>query len=81
MVKVLLQLAKLVTGHQMLRKPGIRLLHGIEAFEFDARIRRAKLPVDRADLLIPMGLPAPNPVSRSPGWWHMVGQLTSSYQM
>ena len=33
------------------------MLHGIEPFEFDARIRRAKLPVDRADLLVAMVLP------------------------
>jgi hypothetical protein len=33
------------------------LLHGIEPFEFDARISRAELPVDRADSLVAMLLP------------------------
>ncbi len=34
------------------------LLHGIEPFEFDARIRGAELPIDRADSLTAMVLPA-----------------------
>jgi len=33
------------------------LLHRIEAFQFDARIRCAELPVDRADLLVALILP------------------------
>ncbi len=44
----------------------IRLLYGIEPFEFDARISRAKLPVDRADSLVTMILPALYAVSRAP---------------
>jgi hypothetical protein len=33
------------------------LLHGIEPFELDARIRRAELPVDGAHALVTMILP------------------------
>ncbi len=32
-------------------------MHGIESFEFDARISRAELPVDGADPLVAMVLP------------------------
>ncbi len=42
----------------MPRRLSVRLLHGIESLEFDARIRGAELPVDRADSLVPMLLPA-----------------------
>ena len=36
------------------------MLYGIKAFEFDARVRRAELPVHRANLLVAMILPALN---------------------
>jgi hypothetical protein len=36
------------------------LLHGIESLQFETRIRRAELPVDRTDSLIAMILPALN---------------------
>jgi YD repeat-containing protein len=42
------------------RRLRVGLLHGIEAFEFDARIRRAELPVHRADSLVTMILPTLN---------------------
>ena len=41
----------------MSRRLNVRLLHGIEPFEFDARIRRAKLPVHCADSLVTLILP------------------------
>src|SRR6266702_4748725 len=52
----LLQLPQLVT--QLAPGLSVWLLHWIEAFKFDARIRRTKLPIDRADLLVAMVLPA-----------------------
>jgi hypothetical protein len=39
---------------------GFRLLHGVKSLEFDARISRAELPVDGADLLVALILPALN---------------------
>src|SRR5260370_22245515 len=42
----------------MSRRLRVRLLHGIEAFEFDARISSTELPVRGADSLIAMILPA-----------------------
>src|SRR6266536_5099952 len=47
-------------SHDMPRRLSVRWLHRIEAFEFDTRIRRAELPVDGADLLVAMLLPALN---------------------
>ena len=44
----------------MFRRLSVRLLHGIEPLEFDARVSRAKLPVHCADTLVPMILPALN---------------------
>ncbi len=41
----------------MSRRLRVGLLHRIEAFEFDARIRRAKLPVHCADSLVTLILP------------------------
>lgn len=41
----------------MPRRLRVRLLHRIESLEFNARILRAKLPVDRADLLVTLILP------------------------
>src|SRR5258708_13049370 len=41
----------------MPRRLRVRLLHGIESLEFDTRIRRAELPVDRAHLLVAVVLP------------------------
>src|SRR6266700_3313899 len=52
----LLQLPQLLT--QLAPGLSVWLLHWIEAFKFDARIRRTKLPIDRADLLVAMVLPA-----------------------
>src|SRR6266849_964655 len=56
--KSLLQLPQTVTGNSMTGRLSVRLLYGIEPFEFDARIRRAKLPVHCADSLVAMILPA-----------------------
>jgi len=42
------------------RRLKVRLLHGIEPFEFDACVCRAKLPVDGANSLVAMILPALN---------------------
>src|SRR2546421_2621305 len=58
--KSLLQLPQLVTGNSIPRRLRVWLLHGIEAFEFDARVRCAELPVDRAHSLVAVILPALN---------------------
>ena len=50
------------------------MLHGIEAFEFDARIRRAEPPVDRADSLVAMILPALNLLAEILDSGNVVGQ-------
>jgi len=50
------------------------LLHGIEAFEFDERIRRAELPVDCADSLVAMILPALNLLIKLIDGGNVVGQ-------
>jgi hypothetical protein len=44
----------------MPRRLSVRLLHGIESLEFDARISRAELPVHCADSLVAMILPTLN---------------------
>jgi|GEM_PF-4409620 len=58
----------------MSRRLSIRLLDGIEAFQFDARIRRAKLPIDRADSLVPMLLPTLNLLTEFLNSRNIVGQ-------
>ncbi len=58
----------------MPRKLRVRLLHGIESFEFDARIRRAELPVHRADLLVTMILPLLNLLTEVLDGGNVVGQ-------
>lgn len=58
----------------MHRKLGCRLLHGIESFEFDARIRRAELPVDRADSLVALLLPLLNLSTEVLNGGNVVGQ-------
>ncbi len=50
----------------MSRRLRIRLLHRIESLQFDTRISGAELPVDRADSLIAMLLPALNLVAELP---------------
>ena len=47
-------------SHDIARRVRVRLLHGIEALEFDARVSRAELPVDSADSLVAMLLPTLN---------------------
>jgi len=42
----------------MHRRLSVRLLHGIEPFEFDARIRCTELPIDGADSLVAFHGPA-----------------------
>lgn len=49
-------------------------MHGIEPFEFDASIRRAELPVDRADSLVAMLLPALNLPTELLDGGNVVGQ-------
>lgn len=47
-------------SHDMPRRLSVRLLYGIESLQFDARIRRAELPVHGADSLVAMILPVLN---------------------
>ena len=56
------------------RRLSVRLLHRIESFEFDACIRRAELPVDRADSLVPMILPTLNLLTEFLNSCNVVGQ-------
>lgn len=58
----------------MHRKLGFRLLHGIETFEFDARISGAELPVDCSHPLIAMVLPALNLPTQFLDSGNVVGQ-------
>ena len=58
----------------MPRRLGVRLLHGIEPFEFDARIRCTELPIDGADPLVAMILPALNLLAEILDSGNVVGQ-------
>jgi hypothetical protein len=53
------------------------LLHGIQPLQFDACISGAELPVDRADLLITMLLPALNLLTELLDGGNVVGQVLS----
>ena len=61
----------------MSRRLSVRLLHRIEALEFDARIRRTKLPVDHADLLVPLILPLLRLLAEFLNSRNVVGQTLS----
>ena len=50
------------------------MLHRVESLQFDARIRRAELPVDRADPLVAMVLPALNLLAEVLDGGNVVGQ-------
>src|SRR5260221_221668 len=58
----------------MSRRLSVGLLYRIEPLEFDARIRRAELPVDHADSLVPMLLPTLNLLTEFLNSGNVMGQ-------